>query len=95
MIIIIEQAKLQFARNMLKDICMRYGEKIEKPLKHRYEILFKNGDCIKFISAQSNCNDGLRADVAIGEKADCLTFASNQKKRIWDYNDLDYYLKNL
>lgn len=93
--IIIEQSKLQFAHEMFKDICKHHKEKIEKSAKCRYEILLKNGDGIKFISTQSNRNDGLNADVAIGPHAEYFTLASKNKKRVWNFVDLENYLENL
>lgn len=95
LIIIIEKLNLQFAREMFIDICELYREKIEKAIQHRYEIHLKNGDKIKFISEQSNCIDGLKADAAIGPNAHYLTCRSNHPKRIWNYDDLESYLKNL
>lgn len=94
LIIIIENSKLQFARDMFIDIYEQYKDKIEKAIKHRYEIHLKNGDKIKFISEQSNCIDGLRADVAIGPNAHCLTYASSQPKKIWSLADLENYLES-
>ncbi len=86
--------KLRFAHEQIYNICEQYPDKIERVIKHRGEIHLKNGDKIRFISEQSNCIDGLRADIAIGPNAHYLTCASSQSKRIWDFRDLDKYLKS-
>lgn len=83
---------MKHADILLDEMRRNYGEKIEKVYKHRREILFKNGDRLNAVT--TNHTDGLRADVAIGPNAFAITCASKQPKRIWEYADLNNYLKS-
>jgi len=92
--------QVQFLRDvdiLINDICRNHNNKIQDVRKLNREIKLINGCVIKFVSTQSQI-DGLNADVAIGvdtEHAEQITCRSNQKKRIWNFTDLDNYLKNI
>lgn len=91
--IIVEMHLLKHAVELIDDIYRGHSGKIEKAYRHKKEILFKNGDKLKVTTSYHI--DGLRADVAIGPNAFALTCISKQSKRIWTYDDLENYLKNL
>lgn len=92
--IVIELNSLRDIRRFIYDIYEKYRHKIKNVKKTTSTIELINGDYIKFIS-NANTADGIRADVAIGSHADILTIASNQEKRIWDFEDLENHLKNI
>lgn len=77
---------------IMKDFYEMHEKKIRKMRKSRREIELINGDYINFIHDMKYA-DGIRADVAIGSHAGDLTIASSYKKRIWDFKDLQNYIK--
>lgn len=79
---------------LIDDIYKKYRNKIISVKKTKREIEFINGDSIKFIS-DMKYTDGIRADVAIGSDIEHITFLSSQEKRVWDFIDLENYLKSI
>lgn len=68
---------------------------VKNVTKRKREIEFVNGDFLKIISTSGKTIDGLRADVAIGPHAGCITLASNKAEKIWSFSDLGEYLKTI
>ena len=93
--IIVQQGNLRDINNLFNDICRMHWKRINKVSKSVYKIQFINGDEIRFISTDPRYTDGLSADIAIGPNAHNFTSYSKQEKRIWDFSDLDNYLKNI
>lgn len=90
--IVIQRTNLRDIKWQIDDINRRYKEKIKKVKISIHEIEFINGDTIKFTSNQSF---GLKGDVAIGVYAGYITCTSEYEKPIWDFSDLENYLRSL
>lgn len=94
--IIVQQRNLKDINELMNSIYTDHWQKINRVKKGTCEIEFINGDKIRFISTE-DCRhtDGLSFDVAIGPNAHNYTRYSNYDKNIWDFIDLDNYLKNI
>lgn len=95
--IVVQVQILKDADILISNIHKDYTNKIQDVKKFNREIKLINGCVIKFVSIKSQI-DGMNADVAIGlyeEQANQITCRSNQNKRIWDFTDLDNYLKSI
>lgn len=91
--IIIISSNLKDSKRKIEELFEGYEDKIKQVRMLKNEIEFINGDKIKLVS--KHMIDGLRSDVAIGEYADIITFSSKHEKPVWEYSDLENYLKLL
>jgi hypothetical protein len=92
--IIVEIDSVKELNRFMNDIYEKYRDKIRTMERCRKTIVLINGACIKIIPTSRDA-DGYRADVAIGPRADIFTCISTHKKRIWDFIDLEDYLKSI